>query len=75
VVPYSCFHNIHIVVAHKEVLSAKDAYEDYAANKDDNSNYGSWTITKLLYFENESPKIGVSVQKFDIMLDSSVWHK
>jgi len=57
-------------VAHKEILSAKDAYDDYSKNKDDTSKW-KLDYNKITLFENESPRIGVGISKFDIMLDSS----
>lgn len=58
-------------IAHEDIKSAKDAYQDYSKNKD---NKDAWKLdyNKITIFENESPNIGVGVQKFDIMLDSSV---
>ena len=56
------------VIAHKDIKSAKDGYEDYLKPESERKlDYNS-----ILMVENESPKIGVGVQKFDIMLDSSV---
>ncbi len=57
------------VSADKNIRSAKDAYKDYSENK---NNPEKWKLdyNKLVLFENEPPRIGVGVSKFDLMRDS-----
>lgn len=67
-----CFFptNDQSAVAHKDIKSAKDLYDDYVKNNGDPSRC-KIDLNSVLKVANVSPRIGVGVSKFDLMRDSS----